>query len=74
MTREWTNERDRDWVMRCDESGCTTTSEPFSKQPDLELFMDRGWFIAKKFGDVCPACLAKGVQPRVEPYRREGDR
>lgn len=70
MTREWVDEMTRDWVMVCDEIGCGTRSEAFPKaQPPLELFQDRGWFIAALHGDVCPACLAKGVEPTAKPYR-----
>ncbi|MET8430109.1 hypothetical protein [Nocardia sp. NPDC004860] len=74
MTREWIDEDIPEWVMRCDEIGCPTTSEAFPKEPPLDWFMDRGWFIAEKFGDECPMCLAKGIQPKVEPYRRVSDR
>lgn len=59
------------WSMVCDQDGCDTRSEGFPGQPDLELFQQRGWFIAKLFGDICPTCLAKGIRPgpSVEPYR-----
>lgn len=70
MTRQWSTANGPDWVMVCDELGCTTKSEVFPKrQPELELFQERGWFIAAKFGDICPACLAKGAKPTVKPYR-----
>lgn len=69
MTREWVSESNHDWVMVCDEDGCRTRSEAFPEQPELEEFQKRGWFIAKKWGDVCPACLAKGVEPKGKPYR-----
>lgn len=71
MTRQWVSDTDRDWVMVCDQGGCTTRSEPFPKQPPLDMFRERGWFIAKLFGDICPTCLARGVQPaaKVEPHR-----
>lgn len=68
MTREWVSEQDRRWVMVCDQDGCATRSEPFPKQPDLETFQDRGWFIAMKSGDICPACLARGIEPKGEPH------
>lgn len=61
MTRSWISETDHRWVMLCDTNGCTTRSEPFpaGAQPDLEIFRKRGWFIAKKFGDMCPECLER---------------
>lgn len=68
MTREWVSEKDRRWVMRCDQNGCATRSEPFPKSPPLEEFQRRGWFVAAKWGDICPACLAKGVEPTAAPY------
>ncbi|WP_330253048.1 hypothetical protein OG874_00085 [Nocardia sp. NBC_00565] len=68
MTRQHVSETNRDWVMVCDEEGCATASEVFPKQPDLEVFHGRGWFIAACSGDICPACLANGVTPTVEPY------
>lgn len=59
------------WAMVCDQDGCTTRSEDHPRQPELEVFQERGWFIARLWGDICPACLAKGVRPKpnVEPYR-----
>lgn len=59
MTRSWISDKDQRWVMRCDVVGCTTISEPFDRQPDLALFAQRGWFIAEKFGDMCPKCLER---------------
>lgn len=69
MTR--THNDQQQWVMLCDQIGCPTRSEAFPKEPPLELFRDRGWFIARTFGDICPACLAKGVRPSasVKPWR-----
>lgn len=67
MTRERVHEGSP-WVMRCDRPDCTTTSEPFPTQPDLAIFADLGWFIAKRWGDRCPACVAAGLMPEhVEP-------
>lgn len=73
MTRTWVDDRlpfpkDRRWVMRCDETGCTTKSQPSVQQPPLEDFAAAGWFIAKTFGDVCPVCLAEGVTPTDTPH------
>lgn len=70
MTRTWISDSDQRWVMLCDQLECTTRSEPFPEghQPDLSLFAERGWFIAKKFGDTCPQCLAAGVQPTAEAH------
>lgn len=70
MTRSW--DEDEQWRMYCDERGCGTRSEQFPTQPPLELFAERGWFIAKKFGDVCPACLAKGVRSTVDAHSLMG--
>lgn len=81
MTRQWVDDhkkkpRDKRWVMRCDygdgvrgATRCTTTSEPFEWQPPLELFVERGWFIAKLAGDRCPACVTLGRHEGIEPSR-----
>jgi hypothetical protein len=70
VTRQWISKKDPRWVMVCDQEGCATKSEPFPNQPDLQLFQERGWFAAKLWGDICPACLARGVQPKGEPWRK----
>ena len=68
--------RDRRWVMRCDvgEFGagprCPTESEPQRREPDLDIFIVEGWFIAEKAGDICPVCLAAGVKPSGPGIRR----
>ena len=31
--------------------------------PSAAAMRERGWHIAKKFGDVCPGCLRKGIDP-----------
>lgn len=67
MTQIWKGET-RTWVIVCDETDCATTSEKFPHLPDPDLFIERGWFMAELFGDVCPACLAKGVKPTATPY------
>lgn len=76
MTRQWVDDhkkkpRDKRWVMRCDHGSgaqrCTAASEPFVWQPPLELFVERGWFIAKLSGDRCPACVALGRHEGIEP-------
>lgn len=68
-----TRERDKSglWAFVCDQHGCDTRSERFPGQPELEVFQERGWFVARLWGDICPACLAKGIRPKpnVEPYR-----
>lgn len=71
MTREWVSEKDHNWVMTCDQTGCGTRSEPYPKQPDLVLFQECGWFVAATFGDICPTCLERGIRPSatVKPYR-----
>lgn len=69
MTREWVSTTDQRWVMACDQIGCRTRSEPFPEQPNLALFQARGWFVAQPWGDICPACLARGVRPTARPYR-----
>jgi hypothetical protein len=70
VTRTWVGRKDDRWIMICDQLGCTTRSEPFppGRQPQLSIFADRGWFIARKFGDICPACLAQGVEPTAEAH------
>lgn len=76
--RTWVDDRkkrpvDKRWVMRCEGKPagmeCTTTSEPFETQPDLEVFRDRGWFIAAKSGDLCPSCREAGLERGHEPHR-----
>lgn len=81
MTRQWVDDskkkpRDKRWVMRCDYGDgvrgaqrCSAASEPFEWQPPLELFVERGWFIAKLSGDRCPACVALGRHEGIEPSR-----
>jgi hypothetical protein len=81
VTREWVDDMkrkpvDKRWVMRCDvrKSGsgtrCTTESEPAANQGDLppSMFRDQGWFIAIRFGDICPSCLASGVVPKSPEF------
>lgn len=80
MTRQWVDDhkkkpRDKRWIMRCDYGDgdrsaqrCTAASEPFVWQPPLELFIERGWFIAKLSGDRCPACVALGRHEGIEPH------
>jgi hypothetical protein len=76
VTRTWVGAKDDRWIMICDQIGCVTRSEPFPPgvQPPLEIFAERGWFIARKFGDVCPACLAAGVVPTVERWTPRAER
>lgn len=82
MTRQWVDDHlaepvDKRYVMRCDygsagragEQRCTTASEPFVQQPPLDLFVARGWFIAAKFGDHCPVCVALGRHEGIEPSK-----
>lgn len=59
MTRTWADPKTAagGWLMKCDENNCPTTSETFPLAPDLDIFRARGWYIAEKFGDVCPTCL-----------------
>lgn len=80
--RAWVDDRkknpvDKRWVMRCDGAPggleCSTVSEPFPGQPDLEVFRDRGWFIAELNGDLCPGCLALGLGAGVTPHRVMGE-
>lgn len=66
--RGWVSETDHGWVMRCDTerangSRCPTSSEAFDGQPDLAIFIERGWSIGQKSGDICPACLSRGYVP-----------
>lgn len=80
MTRQWVDDhkkkpKDRRWVMACDygssgrgQERCTTRSEPFVQQPDLGLFVARGWFIAKLSGDYCPSCVAQDRHQGIEPH------
>lgn len=63
-----TRERDANlkWRMFCDR--CRACSEPFDREPDLKIFVGRGWFIAKLFGDLCPICVEKAERPTAEPH------
>ena len=47
------------WVMVCDQADCKTRSDVRQKQADLPLveFVDAGWFVARTYGDYCPACV-----------------
>lgn len=66
MTRS--HDEVKKWRMFCDNDRCSTRSESFDREPPLSLFAERGWFIAKLFGDLCPTCLADGVKPTAEPH------
>lgn len=73
MGRRWVDDRaafplDRRWIMCCDQPGCATKSAPTTQQPPLEQFAADGWFIAKTFGDICPACLTAGTTPTSTPH------
>ena len=74
MSRTWVTPFGPDWVMVCDQPGCTTRSETFPTEPALELFQGRGWFIGWPSGDRCPDCLAKGLVSKAEPYRSLAER
>jgi hypothetical protein len=63
MSREWISRKDRRWQMRCDLDGCSTRSEAFDRAPELAVFVERGWFVASKYGDRCPQCVAAGLLP-----------
>jgi hypothetical protein len=70
MTRTWADPRKGEaggWAMYCDE-GCGNQSDTRPRSADLPLeeFQDAGWFIGYPFGDVCPRCLAAGVQPTAD--------
>lgn len=57
------------WFMVCDRKECDTRVGPFTRQPDLQRFIDGGWFVANLWGDRCPECVAAGhVEPGVAPY------
>jgi len=56
------------WTMRCDREGCETRSEEFPSSPALSIFAERGWFVAKLWGDRCPTCVAAGLVDKVEPH------
>lgn len=78
----WVDDRkkkpvDKRWVMRCDGTpggrACSAVSEPFASQPDLRVFRDRGWFIAERSGDLCPACREAGLAMGVIPHQVMGE-
>lgn len=83
MSREWVDDAkkkpvDKRWVMRCDvglfgragqSTRCATESEPSVRQPELWQFAAEGWFVADKHGDVCPVCVAAGIEPWDQPNR-----
>jgi len=81
VTREWVDDMkkkpvDKRWVMRCDvnqfgtSKRCTTQCEQQPNQSDLpaSLFIGQGWFMAARYGDICPACLASGVVPKSPEF------
>jgi len=72
MTRRHVSDTDTRWVMACDVPRCRTWSETFTAQPPLEEFRDRGWFVAKRYGDICPACLSAGVPPGTDMFTFTG--
>ena len=78
------DKRDKRWVMRCDcwdghgldgqgrLRRCRTEGEPSVEQPDLQQYMDAGWFIAATHGDRCPACVAAEHPSWTEPHHLMG--
>lgn len=61
MTRTYTKRPA--WTWQCDECGSEAflareQSGPFGL-PTIEQMRDEGWYIAEKFGDLCPRCHTK---------------
>jgi hypothetical protein len=60
------------WHWVCDRIGCKTQDPTTTLKrglPSPEDMQARGWFVAQKWGDRCPACVAAGEIPDVEPWR-----
>jgi hypothetical protein len=53
------------WRMYCDQDGCPNASDirPTQHHLPLDEFHAAGWLIAKRWGDTCPQCAAKGLKP-----------
>ncbi|WP_407316686.1 hypothetical protein UQW22_10015 [Isoptericola halotolerans] len=56
MTRAHTT--DPVWTWHCDRCGRTSGDLSYgqSELPNYAAMRARGWFIAEKFGDLCPDC------------------
>ena len=55
MTRTFT--QNPVWTWRCDRCGREESlSREQSGLPEVEQMRQRGWFIARLFGDLCPEC------------------
>lgn len=65
-----TRGRASSWRWSCDRDGCTTHTDPVPKHalPKPEQMQEDGWFIAKLWGDRCPACVAAGQVPDVPAW------
>lgn len=59
------------WRWICDRIGCKTVDTITAskhKLPSVEEMVARGWFVAKVWGDRCPACVAAGLVGDTEPH------
>ena len=63
------------WQWRCDFCFNWYGPRAFNEQdlPTYEQMIAGGWSIGKVHGDVCPKCLAGGVQPRSERHSANGE-
>lgn len=71
MSQNWISRHDQRWQMVCDMSGCPTALEPTRERRALLDLAADGWFIARRFGDACPMCVAEGrvtAQPEESLY------
>lgn len=60
MTRTYTSKPV--WTWKCDECGREHELAREQSGPrglaTMDEMRERGWFIAEKFGDMCPPCVA----------------
>jgi hypothetical protein len=70
MSRAWVKNQRNRWAMFCDRCN-HQDPEITDRQQPLEVYSDRGWWIAKLHGDLCPACRKQvPVAERAEPFVR----
>lgn len=68
MSREWVNDEPNRWAMFCNRCRYQDPEITF-RQQSLEVYRDRGWHVAKVYGDLCPKCVAAvPAEKRVEAF------
>jgi hypothetical protein len=68
VSREWVKNQRNRWAMFCDRCRYQDPEITLRQQP-LEVYRDRGWYIAKLYGDLCPKCVEEvPAEERREPF------